>query len=280
MELTGKENARLCLETNNKEEWTNSRYTLEELFENDILGSIVAPLKINDKISEKEVKSFSIGDTIMDKRTRINAKFRASLKYNTDKKIPEDFDFECVCTYLDISDFYNFIVDLYIDYAEAFNTSVTNIRLKMIEIDIRLPVSFTNKGFINSNILNQYDLDGQRDFLYHFLKTQKWEIINNKIIFTHIINDKMVQVLLQDFKKETIINHECQKNIVINDCEIFGIETLRKNIQNKIQKEKAAKEKLERIINHNQLFYSLNLRKYRPKFTKLGNSNSKTIILF
>ena len=271
MELTGKENARLCIEKNNKEEWTNSRYTLEELFENDILGSIAMSFKINDKISEKEVKFFSIGDTIMDKRTRINAKFRASLRYNPDKKISEDSDFECVCTYLDINDFYNFIVDLYIDYAKTFNTSITNIRLKMIEIDIIPPVSFTDKGFINSNILNQYDLDGQIDILYHFLKTQKWEIINNKIIFKHLINDKFVQTLLQAFEKETIINQEHLKNMMINDCEIFGIETLKKNIQNKIQKERATKEKLETIINKNQDFCSLNLKRYNPKFVNLGD---------
>lgn len=278
MKLTGKENARLCIEMNNKETWTNSHYTLEELFEDDILCSIVAPVKIKKKISEKEVKFFSIGDTIMDKRTRINAKFRVSLKYKVDKKMPEEF--ECVCTYLDISDFYNFIVDLYIDYSETFNTDITNIRLKMIEIDIRPPVSFTNKGFINSNILNQYDLDGQIDILCHFLKTQKWEFINNKIIFTHLINDKFVQTLLKDFEKEMIIKNENQKNTTVNNCEALGIATFRKNIQNRIQKAKADKEKLETIISNNQDFYSLNLRKYNPKFTKLGNSNSKPIILF
>lgn len=278
MKITGKEKARLCIERDNEEEWTSARFTIGELLDSYILGSIAAPIKINDKIKKRTVKFFSIGKTIMEKRTRINATFRVSLKYPKNEK--ELMDYECVCSFLDISDFYNFMVDLYIDYAEVFKTSITDINVKIIDIEIRQPVSFTDKGFINTNILQQYDLDGQIDILLHFLKTQKWEIINNKIIFTELINDKFVQVLLENFEKESIINKENQKTTVINDCEALGIETVRKIIQNKIQKDKADKEKLETIINNNQDFYSLNLRKYTPKFTKLGNANSKPIIIF
>lgn len=276
MKLTGKEKARLCIEMDNKEEWTNTHFTIQELLDSYILGTIAAPIKNNNKIQEKIVKYFSINNTIMDKRTRINAKFCASLKYPKDGK--ESIEFECVCTYLDISDFYNFIVDLYIEYAEGFNTTITNINLKMIEIEIKNPLAFTDEGFINSKVLNQYDLDGQIDILLYLLKTQKWEIINNKIIFTELINDKFIQTLLEVFEKKSIINNEKHKNMVINDCEMYGIETIRKNTQDKIQTEKAEKENLETIINYNQDFYTLNLRKYTPRFTKLGNKNSKPIV--
>ncbi len=271
--IIGNEKARLCIERNDKEEWTNAEYSIEELFEHDILGSIAARVKNNDKIPKRTVKYFSIGNNIMDKRTRINAKFRASVKYN------KEDDFECVCTYLDISDLYNFIVDLYIYYAQAFNTSITDINIRMIEITIRRPVSFTNKGFINTKVLKQYDLDGQMDFLLHFLKTQKWEISNNKIVFTELINDKYVETLLKRFEKESIIYNEMQKSMIINDCETLGIEAVRKYSQDKIQTEKIEKEKLDEIINNNQEFYSMNLRKYNPEFTKFGNKNSKPIIM-
>lgn len=278
MKLTGKEKARLCIEIDNEEEWTNKQYTIKELLDSYILGTIAAPIKNNDKVQEKIVKYFFIDNTIMGKRTRINAKFRASLKYPKNEK--ESIEFECVCTYLDISDFYNFIVDLYVDYAEAFNTTITDINLTIIEIEIRNPLAFTDKGFINSKILNQYNLDGQMDILLYLLKTQQWEIINNKIIFTELINDKFIQILLKVFEKKSIINNERQKNMIIDDCEIIGIETARKNIQDKIQKEKADKEKLETIIKNNKDFYALNLRKYIPKFTKLGNKKNKPIIFF
>lgn len=276
MKITGKEKASLCIEIDNKEEWTNQNYTIEQLLDSYILGSIAAPIKSNNKIETKTVKYFSIGDTIIDKRTRINAKFRASLKYPKDKE--SAIDFECVCTYLDISDLYNFIVDLYIDYAEGFNVSITDINLKIIEIQIRYPISFTDKGFINSKVLTQYDLDGQIDILLYFLKTQKWEIINNKVIFTELINDEFVCTLLKVFEKEAIINNEKHRNIIINYCESLGITTARKNAENKIQKEQVEKERLEKIINDNQEFYSLNLTKYNPKFTNRITRNSKRII--
>lgn len=278
MKLTGKEKARLCIEVDNKEEWTNKNFTIKELLDSFILGTIATPIKNKDKVQEKIVKYFSIDNIIMEKRTRINAKFRASLKYPKNER--ESIEFECICTYLDITDFYNFIVDLYIDYAESFNTTITDINLKIIEIEIRNPLAFTDKGFINSKILNQYDLDGQMDTLLYLLKTQQWEIINNKIIFTELINDNFIQTLLEVFEKKSIINNERQKNMIINNCEIQGIETIRKNIQNKIQEEKATKEQLETIIKNNQDFYRLNLRKYIPKFTKLGNTKTKPIIYF
>lgn len=269
MKLTGKENARLCIETSNEEEWTNSLYTIEELFNSYILGSIVSQLKSNDNIKEKYIKYLSIGNTILDKRCRINAKFRASLKFP--KNIKDSKDFECICTYLDISDFYNFIVDLYIDYSKIFNTTITDIEIKMIEIEVKYPLSFTDKGFINTQILNTYDLDGQIDILLHFLKTQKWEIINNKIIFTELINDKLLEVLLDSLKKEVLINSHKQKYTILENCEVLGIQTVRKNIQKEIQKEKKDNDKLQTIIKNNQELYSLTLTRYTPKFTNLKN---------
>ena len=277
MKLTGKEKARLCIEQNNEEKWTNPNFTLDELLDSYILGSIAMPIKSNKKIDKETVKYFSTGNIVIDKRTRINAKFRVSMKYITDKK--SAMEFECVCTYLDISDFYNFMVDLYIDYAEGFNAPITDIDVKIIEIEIRPPVSFTEKGFVNSKVLKQYDLDGQIDILLHFLKTQKWEIINNKIIFTELINDDFVQTLLKAFEKETIINNENQKNMLIDYCENIGITNARENIQNKIQKDQLEKEKLETIINNNKDFYSLNLTKYNPKFTKRRNTNNGPIYI-
>ena len=211
----------------------------------------------------------------MDKRTRINVKFRISLKYLEKEEATKSF--ERRCRYLDINDFYNFIVDLYIEGTKVFKSSITDINIIMTEIEIIYPVSFTKNGFIHSKVLNQYDLDGQIDILLHFLKTQDWEIINNEIIFSKLINDKYIQRLLKTFEKEYIINNESQKSTIINECEVFGIATTKKNIQNKIQKEKSDKEKLEIILNSNKEFYALNLKKYNPKFTKLGNKNNKIL---
>ena len=273
MKLTGKENTKLCIEINGKENWVTYgiQHTLDELLTSYILGSIVIPLDTNDKIEEQTVKYLCIGNTIIDKRCRINAKFRISIK---DKRY-----YECACTYLDISDFFNFIVDLYIKYVKISKAKITDIEIKMIEIEIKYPLSFTDKGFINTLILKEYDLDTQINILLHLLKSQKWEIINNKIIFTELIDNKYIKKLLNYFKKESIINTEKQKYIIANDCNTLGIQTVMKNAQRKIKREKNNKEKLEVTINTNKEFYSHNFKKYIPKFTNLGDPNNRKIVI-
>ena len=67
--------------------------------------------------------------------------------------------------------------------------------------------------------------------------------------------------------------------MLIDYCENIGITNARENIQNKIQKEQLEKEKLETIINNNKDFYSLNLTKYNPKFTKRRNTNNGPIYI-
>ena len=58
MKLTGKENTKLCIEINGKENWVTYgiQHTLDELLTSYILGSIVIPLDTNDKIEEQTVK--------------------------------------------------------------------------------------------------------------------------------------------------------------------------------------------------------------------------------
>ena len=51
------------------------------------------------------------------------------------------------------------------------------------------PVSFTDKGFINSKFLKQYDLEGQIYILEYMLRKEQWKIENDKIIFPSITND-------------------------------------------------------------------------------------------
>ena len=50
MKLTGKEKARLCIEVDNKEDWTNKNFTIKELLDSFILGTIATPIKNKDKV--------------------------------------------------------------------------------------------------------------------------------------------------------------------------------------------------------------------------------------
>ena len=45
LKITGKEKARLCIEKENEEEWTNPNFTINQLLDSYILGIIAAPHK-------------------------------------------------------------------------------------------------------------------------------------------------------------------------------------------------------------------------------------------
>ena len=253
MKLTGKEWVSLSAEENNKPIWTISQLTLNDLLNTYILENIKNGQR-NGKVLNQEISSFTIDDTVITKRTVISTKFHASCKKSTEKN---PLEYECVYTYIDISDFYNSVVDLYFYYAEAFNTKIDNIKISLIEINIMPPVAFTSKGFINSKILNQYDLDGQISILSNLLKTEKWEILDDKIIFPNLINEKFVESLIKLFTLNSIIDNEKQKNITINYCELLGINKARENIAEKIKQEQKNLEKLNPKISErtNVLFF-------------------------
>ena len=158
MKLTGNEWVSLSAEVNNEPIWIISQLTLNNLLNSHILENIESQLEKYGKVHKLSISSFSIDNIKITKRTRMHIKFNISLR-----KYPKDdnqhIDYECMYSYLDVSDFYNAIVDLFFEYAKIFNTSMSNIKLQLIEIEIMPPVTFTNSGFINSKTLSCYDLD-------------------------------------------------------------------------------------------------------------------------
>ncbi len=274
MKLNGNEKIELCAEKNSEPQWTISQLTLEQLLNDFILSSIKRGIECTEKPIKEDIKYLSINNIMITKKTRIHARFNISLREypkDNDSKI----DFECMFGYLDISDFYNAIMDLYFDYSDIFNTKIDNIKIKLIDIEIFKPISFTPKGFINSKVLKQYDLDGQISILSYFLKSQKWEFINNNIIFTELINDKLVDLLVKQFNSNNIIDIESQKKYTLDCANTLGINDFKKNIEEKIKKEKSSVEKSKKIIDETQEYYALNLHKYRMRFNKGGTNRWK-----
>lgn len=277
MKLNGNEKVELCAEKNNEPQWTISQLTLDELLNTFILGKIKRGIECFGKPIKEDIKYFSINQMILTPKTRINTKFRISLKkFPKGSKFREEY--ECVYTLLDVSDFYNAVVDLYYDYSEFFYTKIDNIKIRLIELEIKTPLAFTEKGFINSNYINQYDLDGQISILSKFLRTQKWEFINNKIVFTELINDKFIEELVQLQEKEFFINHQKEKLYHIEHCEAVGISETKKYIEKSINEEIDNIEKLKKEVQIKQEICSLNLIKYIPKFDKGGKNRWKQIL--
>lgn len=116
-----------------------------------------------------------------------------------------------------------------------------------------LPVSFTDKGFINSKFLKQYDLEGQIYILEYMLRKEQWKIENDKIIFPSITNDiqmkqitKLQELDLKDFYFDIRADE-------INRCSLMGINSQLRFIQVQKKKIQDEKENIKSEIKENNL---------------------------
>lgn len=116
-----------------------------------------------------------------------------------------------------------------------------------------LPVSFTDKGFINSKFLKQYDLEGQIYILEYMLRKEQWKIENDKIIFPSITNDiqmkqitKLQELDLKDFYFDIRADE-------VNRCSLMGINSQLRFIQVQKKKIQDEKENVKSEIKENNL---------------------------
>jgi len=116
-----------------------------------------------------------------------------------------------------------------------------------------LPVSFTDKGFINSKFLKQYDLEGQIYILEYMLRKEQWKIENDKIIFPSITNDiqmkqitKLQELDLKDFYFDIRTDE-------VNRCSLMGINSQLRFIQVQKKKIQDEKENVKSEIKENNL---------------------------
>ena len=116
-----------------------------------------------------------------------------------------------------------------------------------------LPVSFTDKGFINSKFLKQYDLEGQIYILEYMLRKEQWKIENDKIIFPSITNDiqmkqitKLQELDLKDFYFDIRADE-------VNRCSLMGIKSQLRFIQVQKKKIQDEKENVKSEIKENNL---------------------------
>lgn len=115
-----------------------------------------------------------------------------------------------------------------------------------------LPVTFTDKGFINSKRLNEYDLDGQLYALDYFLRTQKWKIKDNKIVFPELNDDFIVDKLLKIHTSEymnTLIKARLEQ---VTNCSFYGIESCRNTLEKELQHNKKVIDNCKNEIEQSQ----------------------------
>ena len=134
MRLTGKEKVSLYAEQDGKNNFIASELELKQLINVFILDRLCQQL-IRNKDNGKIVTEYlSINDMKILKGTKVSLKFQVSLKKNEPffKKVK----YSTMYDKADISEFYNYIIELFEFYAYELDTVIDNIKIELKELKI------------------------------------------------------------------------------------------------------------------------------------------------
>lgn len=118
-----------------------------------------------------------------------------------------------------------------------------------MNLDEKTPLEFSKEGFINSNYLKQYDLEGQIIILSHLLKNQKWKIIKNKIVFEELTDDSFIEDLVRLEQSKYILIQYRYTQTQIEHCEVIGTIQAINSLKNKINTMTANIKELEKKLS-------------------------------
>ena len=133
MKLTGKESVSLYTEKDGERNFTICALNLDQLLNNFILDRMCLNL-IKNKKEQLVTGYLSINNTKISKGTKVSLKFQISL--NETITGLENKNYTAIHSDLDISDFYNLVVELFDYYACKLNTVIDNIRVELIELEV------------------------------------------------------------------------------------------------------------------------------------------------
>ena len=134
MRLTGKEKVSLYAEQNEKSNFIASELELKQLINGFLLDRLCQQL-IRNKDNGKIVTEYlSINDMKILKGTKVSLKFQVSLKKNEPffKKVK----YSTMYDKADISEFYNYVIELFEIYAYELDTVIDNIKIELKELKI------------------------------------------------------------------------------------------------------------------------------------------------
>ena len=134
MRLTGKEKVSLYAEQNEKSNFIASELELKQLINGFILDRLCQQL-IRNKDNGKIVTEYlSINDMKILKGTKVSLKYQVSLKKNEPffKKVK----YSTMYDKADISEFYNYVIELFEFYAYELDTVIDNIKIELKELKI------------------------------------------------------------------------------------------------------------------------------------------------
>jgi len=133
MKLTGKESVSLYTEKDGERNFTICALNLDQLLNNFILDRMCLNL-IKNKKEQLVTGYLTINNTKISKGTKVSLKFQISL--NETITGLENKNYTAIHSDLDISNFYNLVVELFDYYACKLNTVIDNIRVELIELEV------------------------------------------------------------------------------------------------------------------------------------------------
>lgn len=133
MKLTGKEIVSLQAQKNSECNFTVSEKSLNKLLNVCILDKFCMQLIKNKKEEKLLTNYLTINDMKISKGTKVSLKFRVSLKKNIPFSKNRKY---ATCNNLDISEFYNLVIELFDFYACTLDTVIDNIKLELVELEI------------------------------------------------------------------------------------------------------------------------------------------------
>ena len=133
MKLTGKESVSLYTEKNGERNFTICALNLDQLLNIFILDRMCLNL-IKNKTEKLITGYLTINDMKISKGTKVSVKFQASLKETISEL--ENTKYDAVHKDLDISEFYNHVVELFDFYAYELDTVIDNIKLELVELEV------------------------------------------------------------------------------------------------------------------------------------------------
>ena len=134
MRLTGKEKVSLYAEQNEKSNFIASELELKQLINGFILDRLCQQFIRNKDIGKIVTEYLSINDMKILKGTKVSLKFQVSLKKNEPffKKVK----YSTMYDKADISEFYNYVIELFEFYAYELDTVIDNIKIELKELKI------------------------------------------------------------------------------------------------------------------------------------------------
>jgi len=134
MKLTGKEIVSLDAEKNGEYYFGIYEKSLNKLLNVYLLDKYCMQLIKNNKTGKLVTNYLKINEMKIAKGTKVSVKFRISLR----KSIPllKNTKYIATCPRLDISEFYNHVIELFDLWAYELNTVIDNIKLELIELEI------------------------------------------------------------------------------------------------------------------------------------------------